>query len=65
MFCQQYTYHSTAKIKAAVQELEADIMRIEEGLLSDSDASLGSLLHEKRLELSSLLQERVKGALVS
>lgn len=64
MFCQQDTSHSTAKIKAGVQELEVDIMRMEEGLPRYTGASVGPLLHEKRLELSSLLQERVNVALV-
>lgn len=57
VFCQQYTSHSTAKIKAAVQELGVDIMRMEKGLPRYSGASVGPLLHEKMLELSSLLQE--------
>ncbi len=64
VLCQQYTSHSTAKIKAAVQELEASIKNIEEGLQRDSDPAMGHVLQEKRLELSSFLQERVKGALV-
>lgn len=64
MFCQQCTSHSTAEIKAAEPEREADIMRTEEGLQRGSDSSVGLLLDEKKLELSSLLQERVKGALV-
>ena len=64
VFCQQYTSLSTTNIKAAVQELEANIRNIEEGLLRNSDPTTGHLLQEKRLELSSFLQERVKGALV-
>lgn len=56
VFCQQDTSHSTAKIKSAVQELEVDIMRMEEGLPGYSGASVGPLLHEKSLKLSSLLQ---------
>ena len=63
-FYQQYTSHSTANIKAAVQELETNIRNIEEGLHRHSDPTMGHLLQEKRLELSSFLQERVKGALV-
>ena len=64
VFCQQYTSHSTANIKAAVQELEVSIRNIEEGLHRHSDPTTGHLLQEKRLELSLFLQERVKGALV-
>ena len=64
VFCQQYTSHSTAKVKAAVQDLEVTIKNIEEGLQRDSDPTMGNLLREKKLELSSFLQERVKGALV-
>lgn len=55
MFCQQYTSFSTTKIKTAVQELEASINNIEEGIHSDSNPSMGQVLREKRLELSALL----------
>lgn len=54
----------SAKIKAAVQELEASIKKFEEGLHRDSDPTMGHVLWEKRLELSAFLQERIKGALV-
>lgn len=64
VFCQQYTSHSTARIKAAVKELEESIKSIEEDLQRNSDAALSNMLQEKRLALSSFLQERVKGALV-
>ena len=64
VFCQQYTSHSTAKIKATVQELKARITSMKEELQGDSDPSKGHLLQEKRSALSHPLQERVKGALV-
>ncbi|KAJ3605666.1 hypothetical protein NHX12_027711 [Muraenolepis orangiensis] len=64
VFCQQYTSHSTSKLKAAVEDLETSIRDLELGLQRDSNPSAGQLLQKKRLELSSFLQERVKGALV-
>ncbi|KAJ3590370.1 hypothetical protein NHX12_008322 [Muraenolepis orangiensis] len=64
VFCQQYTSHSTSKLKAAVEDLETSIRDLELGLQRDSIPSAGQLLQKKRLELSSFLQERVKGALV-
>ena len=64
VYCQQYTSHSTSKIKAAIEGLEATIRNTEEGLHGDSDPTTGQLLHEKRLELNSFLQERRTGALV-
>ena len=64
VFCQQYTSHSTSRIKAAIQELEVSIRNIEKGSHRVLDPTTGHRLQEKRLELSSLLQERVKGALV-
>ncbi|KAJ3609130.1 hypothetical protein NHX12_023654 [Muraenolepis orangiensis] len=59
-----YTSHSTSKLKAAVEDLETSIRDLELGLQRDSNPSAGQLLQKKRLELSSILQERVKGALV-
>lgn len=65
MFSQQYTSHSTAEIKAAVQNLEASISTIEKGIRRDSDPTASDLLQQKKKkELSAFLQERVKGALV-
>ena len=64
VFCQQYTSHSTSRIKAAVHNLEVSIKNIEGGLHGDPNPNMGPLLQEKKRELSSLLQERVKGALV-
>ena len=60
MFCQQYTSGSTARLREAVERLEADITNLE----LDPDPTSGHLLRERRLELSAFLRERVKGALV-
>ncbi|KAF0042668.1 hypothetical protein F2P81_006200 [Scophthalmus maximus] len=46
----QYTSHSTARIKAVVQELETTIKDIEEGLHNNPDPSTGHLLKEKRFK---------------
>lgn len=64
VFCQQYTSYSSARIKSAISDLESDIKKIEEGLTRNINNITGLLLEEKKSELSSLLQERVKGALV-
>ncbi|KAJ3599771.1 hypothetical protein NHX12_033727 [Muraenolepis orangiensis] len=59
---ERYTSHSTSKLNAAVEDLETSIRDLELGLQRDSNPSAGQLLQKKRLELSSFLQERVKGA---
>ena len=64
VFCQQYTAHSTASIKAAVQQLEDSIKNIEAEINTNHDSAVGGLLQAKRLELNTFMQERVKGALV-
>ncbi len=64
VFCQQYTSHSSAKIKMAIKDLEVEIQNTEEGLNRYLDTMTGPPLQEKRLELSLFLQGRVKGALV-
>uniref|UniRef100_A0A4W6F6F5 Reverse transcriptase domain-containing protein n=1 Tax=Lates calcarifer TaxID=8187 RepID=A0A4W6F6F5_LATCA len=64
VFCQQYTSYSSARIKTVINDLESDIKSIEEGLNRSVNDMSGPLLEKKRSELSSLLQERVKGALV-
>ncbi|KAK2897108.1 hypothetical protein Q8A73_013488 [Channa argus] len=64
VYCQQYTSYSTARIKTAVRELEADITHLEKELHGGSDPDTRRVLQEKRLELSSFLHERIKGALV-
>uniref|UniRef100_H3C2D2 BTB domain-containing protein n=1 Tax=Tetraodon nigroviridis TaxID=99883 RepID=H3C2D2_TETNG len=64
VFCQQYTCFSMANAKVAVKDLEASIKNIEEGLHRNPDPTRNQGLREKRLELSTLLPERVKGALV-
>ncbi|KAK2904012.1 hypothetical protein Q8A73_010669 [Channa argus] len=64
VYCQQYRSYSTARIKTAVRELEADITHLEKELHGGSDPDTRRVLQEKRLELSSFLHERIKGALV-
>ena len=64
VFCQQYTSHSSARVETAIAKLEFEIRNIEKGLNKNSDVVTGLFLKEKKLELSSYLLERVKGALV-
>lgn len=64
VFCQQYTSHSSAGIKTAIRDLELNIKYIEGGLNRKPDVSTGPLLQEERMKLSSILHEKVKGALV-
>lgn len=64
VFCQQYTCNSTVNIKRAVQELEEEIRDLENLSVSQTDQQSNALLHSKRRELNSFMQERAKGALV-
>ena len=64
VFCQQYTSHSTGRIKKIIQDLEKEITQIEGSFQGRCDSEIKDLLQGKRRELSSFLQERVKGALV-
>jgi len=64
IFCQQYTSFSSTMLKQAINEVEEAIKQIENGLLNGGDAESNDTLKIKRVELSSLLQEKVKGALV-
>lgn len=64
MFCQQYTVNSTNMIKKAIQTLERSIDSIEKDLLDRHDPGLSYCLQQKKSELGSFLNERVKGALV-
>lgn len=62
-FCQQNTSFSSVMLKQAIEEVEQPIRRIENNILNDEETG-NNELHTKRLELRSLLQEKVKGALV-
>lgn len=63
-FCQQYTSHSSLVLKKTLEWLEKEIMDIEKKM-NDTDAgNLQDLWIEKKNQLSSFLNEKVKGALV-
>ena len=61
MFCQQYTSHSTAKAKAAIEKIETEIRQCKE---HTDDPLNNEIVKQKKRHLSAFLQERVKGALV-
>lgn len=61
VFCQQYTSHSTAKAKAAIEKIETEIRQCEEQM---EDPLNNEIVKQKKRHLSAFLQERVKGALV-
>lgn len=52
------------KKKTAIRDLELNIKYIEGGLNRKADVSTGPLLQGERMKLSSILHEKVKGALV-
>ncbi|TWW77691.1 Transposon TX1 uncharacterized 149 kDa protein ORF 2 [Takifugu flavidus] len=62
-FCQQYSSHTTTRVKHTIEHLEREIRDLE-GSFSTHTSTEGHTLRQKRQELSSFLQERVKGALV-
>ncbi len=64
MFCQQYTANSSNRVKNVIETLEKQINLIESQLMDTYDSTLYSNLQKKKGELSLVLNERVKGALV-
>ncbi|KAK3538866.1 hypothetical protein QTP86_018775, partial [Hemibagrus guttatus] len=64
LLCQQHTANSSTKVKQAIKALEREIMSIETQLTGLHDPNLLRTLHQKRKELGSYLDGRVKGALV-
>jgi len=64
VFCQQYTFLSTRKIKQQIAEIEQEIFKITSGMIQHSDPSFDGKLAEKKQDLETLLQVRAKGALI-
>lgn len=64
VFCQQYASHSSAGMKTAIRDHELNIKHVEGGLNRNPDVSTRPLLQEGRMKLSSILHEKVQGALV-
>ena len=66
IFCQQYTAHHTAQVRQAVRPLERDILLLEqkfsENKNNDNNSRIYEELTSKRQELTSILQEKAKGA---
>lgn len=62
-FCQQYTLEATRSLDKAVRELERDILNLENNE-DHSNEQTFQKIKEKRHVLGSLLEEKVKGALV-
>ncbi len=63
-FCQQYTSHSLLVLKNTLEWLEKEIIDIERSMNDNVDQNLQELWTEKKNQLSSYLNEKVKGALV-
>lgn len=59
VFCQQYTSFSSANIRKAMEQLEADIKELESVAPGNTDQ-----LRKKQKQLSVFLREKAKGALV-
>ncbi|GAA6083833.1 mucin-5B-like [Tachysurus ichikawai] len=65
MLCQNYTSFSTTMLKETVQSLQRHIELLEKRIMDSSDTTQGDGLTKKKIqELSSLLQEQAKGALI-
>jgi len=64
MFCQNYAFHSSSILNATVKVLQSDIESIERQAVNNNEVVQCHGLNEKRQELSSLLHEQAKGALV-
>lgn len=63
-FCQQYTSHSSLVLKKTLEWLEKEIMDIEKKMNDIDATNLQDLWTEKKNQLSSFLNEKVKGSLV-
>lgn len=64
-FCQNVSAYNFMNVKRTIQSLQKEIAILEEDLINNKGVqSNGTNLNEKRKELGTLLQERVKGALV-
>lgn len=62
VFCQQYTSQSTTQVKQTIEHLKREIGDLE-GSFCTHTSTKGHSLKQKRQELSTFLQIRVKGAL--
>lgn len=62
-YCQQYTSYSTLCLKRTLEGIEKEILVIEENMMRVLDANVQEWT-DKKLKLSSVLNEKVKGALV-
>ncbi|KAI4898270.1 hypothetical protein NFI96_030780 [Prochilodus magdalenae] len=64
IFCQDFTSFSTSKLRYAIGELERDIMKIHDLMINRNVSDLRATLVMKLQDLSDLLQEKAKRALV-
>lgn len=62
-FCQQYKFYSTLCLKQTLEYLEKEILVIEENMMRETSVNLQEW-SDKKSKLSSILNEKVKGALV-
>jgi len=64
LFCQQFMVHTSCKVKYEMAKLEKDISKIQNMLIDQNNVNLQDDLSQKRQELSQMLNEKVKRALV-
>lgn len=64
LFCQHYTLDATRSRNAAMTELEREIVELESRADSHPSETAQDTLRQRRSTLSSLLEERVRGAQV-
>lgn len=64
IFCQQYTAHTNAKIRGAVEHLEREITNLENEMFANNKGERRNFLEQKKKALSSFLHDQAKGALI-
>ncbi len=64
LFCQNYTIHTSTMVKTTVTTLQKEIQLLEKHLEDNTERVHGDVLNKKKQELSSLLKEQAKGALI-
>lgn len=64
LFCQNYGFHTSTMVKTTVKTLQREIQLLEKNLEGNNEREQGNVLNKKKQELSSLLKEQAKGALI-
>ncbi len=64
MFCLQYSANCSSRIKNVIESLEKQINAMELQMVDAHNSVLHNDLQKKKRELSQVLNEKVKGALI-